>query len=221
MERYLDATRSTLLFARKVILVEGPAELFLIPVLVKHVLKIDLDRYGISVVPIYGTHFDTYAKLFSAETLPKKCAIIADGDLRPSDALDEPEDEDEYDDLLVTTDLDNLDSEYVKVFRCKTTFERALAIPGLFKMLLATAEDINAVKMSATIKEAIEKYEPDIPREQKIKIGNEVASVTLATAKRLGKARFAQIASKYANKAEALPRYIRDALEWLIENDND
>jgi hypothetical protein len=37
LERYLDATRSNLLFARKVILVEGPAELFLIPALLKHV----------------------------------------------------------------------------------------------------------------------------------------------------------------------------------------
>lgn len=31
LERYLDATKSNLLFARKVMLVEGPAELFLIP----------------------------------------------------------------------------------------------------------------------------------------------------------------------------------------------
>src|SRR5262249_42091429 len=31
LERYLDATRSTLLYARKVLLVEGPAEQFVIP----------------------------------------------------------------------------------------------------------------------------------------------------------------------------------------------
>ena len=78
---YLDATRSTLLFARKVILVEGPAELFLIPVLVKQVLGLDLDSLGITVVPIYGVHFDVYARLFGENMLPKKCAILADGDL--------------------------------------------------------------------------------------------------------------------------------------------
>src|SRR6202000_1604726 len=86
LERYLDATRSNLLFARKVILVEGPAELFLIPPLVKEVIGIDLDREGISVIPIFGVHFDAYAKLFSKHSLPKKCAVIADGDLKPSDA---------------------------------------------------------------------------------------------------------------------------------------
>ena len=95
LERYLDATRSNLLFARKVMLVEGPAELFLIPALLKQVKGIDLDREGISVIPIYGVHFDVYAKLFSDGTLPKKCAIIADGDLEPSDAKPGLEGEDD------------------------------------------------------------------------------------------------------------------------------
>ena len=83
LERYLDATKSGLLFARKVILVEGPAELFLIPALFRQVKHIDLEREGISVIPIYGIHFDVYTKLFSDDALPKKCALVTDGDLRP------------------------------------------------------------------------------------------------------------------------------------------
>ena len=86
LERYLDATRSTLLFARKVLLVEGPAELFLIPPLVKKVMNVDLDGHGISVVPIHGVHFQPYAKLFCGEGLNKQCAILTDGDLVPSDS---------------------------------------------------------------------------------------------------------------------------------------
>ena len=46
-------------------------------------------------MPIYGTHFDVYAKMFNELALPKKCAIIADGDLTPSDAQREDGDEDE------------------------------------------------------------------------------------------------------------------------------
>ena len=80
LERYLDATRSSLLFARKVLLVEGPAELFVISPLVKQVMKLDLDRLGISVIPIYGVHFDAYAKLFGPDRIGKKCAIVTDGD---------------------------------------------------------------------------------------------------------------------------------------------
>ena len=83
LERYLDATKSNLLYARKVMLVEGPAELFLIPALVKASLKIDLEREGISVISIYSVHFEPYSKLFRADSLPKKCAIVADADPGP------------------------------------------------------------------------------------------------------------------------------------------
>jgi putative ATP-dependent endonuclease of OLD family len=123
LERYLDATKSNLLFARKVMLVEGPAEVFLIPPLFKNAKGIDLDREGISVIPIYGLHFDVYAKLLSAGSLPKKCAIITDGDLKPSDADQSLEGED---DLPAPPDLKTLENDYVRVFTCSTTFERAL-----------------------------------------------------------------------------------------------
>ena len=111
LERYLDATKSNLLFARKVMLVEGPAELFLIPALLKEVEGIDLDREGISIIPIYGVHFDVYAKLFSNVSLPKKCAIVADGDLKPSDADTDIEGED---DLPAPPDLKSLENDYVR-----------------------------------------------------------------------------------------------------------
>jgi putative ATP-dependent endonuclease of OLD family len=122
LERYLDATKSNLLFARKVLLVEGPAELFLIPAFLKETQDIDLDRLGISVIPIYGVHFDVYAKLFTSEALPKKCAIVTDGDLSPDDATEDLEGED---DLLERPDLNALEGEFVQVFSCSTTFERA------------------------------------------------------------------------------------------------
>ena len=93
-----DATRSALLYARKVLLVEGPAEQFVIPGLVKAVMGIDLDEEGIAVVPIFGTHFASYAKLFGPGGIQKKCAILTDGDLMPSDANpDIPAEEDESD----------------------------------------------------------------------------------------------------------------------------
>ncbi|MEM9477036.1 MAG: AAA family ATPase [Pseudomonadota bacterium] len=50
LERYLDATKSNLLFARKVMLVEGPAELFLIPAMAETVHGQHLERLGISVI---------------------------------------------------------------------------------------------------------------------------------------------------------------------------
>ena len=39
--------------------------------------------------------------------------------------------------------------------------------------------------------------------------------MVLNTAKRFGKARFAQTAARHADKAEVIPKYLADATEWL------
>ena len=75
--RYLDATRAELVFARRVLLVEGYAEQVLIPVIAK-ALDIDLDKRGISVCAIHGTHFGSYARFCDALRIP--WAVITDGD---------------------------------------------------------------------------------------------------------------------------------------------
>jgi putative ATP-dependent endonuclease of the OLD family len=80
--RYLDATRSEMVFARKVLLVEGLAEQVLIPSLAAS-LEIDLDSEGVSVCAIHGTHFDVYARLLTALGVP--WAIITDGDPKQED----------------------------------------------------------------------------------------------------------------------------------------
>ena len=213
LERYLDATKSTLLFARKVILVEGPAELFLIPPLVKKIMGIDLDRLGISIVPIYGTHFNVYTKLFTNSTLPKKCAIIADGDLSPEKSLSDEEDE-----IPEAPDLESLINENVNVFRCATTFERALTMHGTLFMLSATAKECGAVKLSKKLRTGKETLDNNGLNDQERKeLFNELRTSVLNIAIRFGKARFAQIAAKHVKLADSLPKYIKDAITWLIE----
>lgn len=80
IERYLDATRSTLLFAKGVILVEGDAELVLIPTLFKSVFGLSLDEIGISLINMNSTVFDHIANLFHDERIRRHCAIITDHD---------------------------------------------------------------------------------------------------------------------------------------------
>ena len=213
LERYLDATRSNLLFARKVILVEGPAELFLIPALLKHVKEIDLEREGVSVIPIYGVHFDVYAKLFSEDALPKKCAIITDGDLKPSDAESALEGED---DLPGPPDLDVLENDYVRVFACKTTFERALVFKGTLEMFARAADDIGAPIVAQRLREGAESLaDDDLDENEKNEILQPLRKTVLNTAKRFGKARFAQITARHADLAKVIPKYIADAAVWV------
>ena len=215
LNRYLDATRSTLLFARKVLLVEGPAELFLIPVLVKHVMKIDLDRYGITVVPIYGKHFDVYAKLFNPNVINKKCAIICDGDLDP----EKNEIPTEEDDFLNPYCLDVEENNCLQIYQCPVTFERALILKGTLGMFLKTIEECgykNTHKFINDCKYKIENNELSVDTYRQI--FSELRIKILNSSERCGKARFAQIASKYVESATEIPKYIYKAIKWLIES---
>lgn len=215
LERYLDATKSNLLFARRVMLVEGPAELFLIPALLKKVMNIDLEREGISVIPIYGVHFDVYAKLFSQDCLPKKCAIIADGDLKPSDANENLEGED---DLPEAPELVDLENEQVKVFACATTFERAVTFEGTLEMFAGAADDVGAPRVATRLREGLAfiKDEGNDAKERSSTL-EEMRTLVLNTAKRFGKARFAQLAARHVADAYQAPKYIVDAVKWLTE----
>ncbi len=201
LERYLDATKSNLLFARRVMLVEGAAELLLIPPLVKKVLDLDLEREGISLVAIHGVHFGAFARLFSDTCLPKRCAIVADADLELSDL---PANADE--DAPAKPDLAALEGPYVRAFFGATTFEREITEDGNLNMLAKAADDLGATK----IKEALELQDlfgGPVDAELKDKV--------LRTAKRFGKGRFAQVASRHVADAGVLPSYIREAIEWL------
>ncbi|MDB6025594.1 MAG: hypothetical protein JWM68_1817 [Verrucomicrobiales bacterium] len=80
VQRYLDAIRSNLLFARSVMLVEGDAEELLVPTLVKEVFGISLDELGISLVNIRSTGFENVALLFHDSRIKKRCAIVTDLD---------------------------------------------------------------------------------------------------------------------------------------------
>ena len=75
--RYLDVTRAEMLFARGVLLVEGEAERFLLPVFAE-TLDVDLDGLGISVCSVGGTHFGTYAKFLTLLGIP--FAVLTDRD---------------------------------------------------------------------------------------------------------------------------------------------
>lgn len=214
LERYLDATRSTLLYARRVLLVEGPAELFLLPPLIRQVMDVDLDRYGITIVPIFGVHFSVYAKLFGPSSMPKKCAIVADADghLHPSDA-ETPEDQ-----SLDHPPLQHLENDFVRVFQCPVTFERTLAIPGLLLPMAACVEECGHTNTAGHLRAAYEELSStDLELGAKVDVLEGCSSRILRSAKRVGKARFAQVASKHVAAATEIPSYIHDAVKWLLD----
>lgn len=80
IQRYLDAVRTNLLFAKGVILIEGDAEEILIPQMIKKVFGVSLDELGISLINIRSTGFKNVAQLFSHDRIQRKCSILTDLD---------------------------------------------------------------------------------------------------------------------------------------------
>jgi len=85
LQRFLDATKANLFFARGVILVEGDAENLLIPAIAE-IIGRPLHRYGVSIVNVGSTAFSHYERIFmrtDGESMGIKVAIVTDLDVKP------------------------------------------------------------------------------------------------------------------------------------------
>lgn len=79
LQRVLDVSRATLLFAQGVILVEGLSEALLIPALAR-ILGINLGQRAVSVVPMAGVGFASVGDLFGPSKIAIPVAIVTDAD---------------------------------------------------------------------------------------------------------------------------------------------
>jgi putative ATP-dependent endonuclease of OLD family len=78
-------------------------------------------------------------------------------------------------------------------------------------MLKAATREIGAPRVG----DALQRLEERIAAGQQPDL-NPGKDGVLRTAKRFGKARFAQVISKHVAAATSVPDYVRDALTWLI-----
>ncbi|MCB8749027.1 AAA family ATPase [Rhodoferax sp. U2-2l] len=79
LERYLDVTRAELFFARRVIFVEGAAELMMVDALAKR-MDCDLRQHGVSLISVEGLNFDSFLPLFGDLALKVPVAVLTDAD---------------------------------------------------------------------------------------------------------------------------------------------
>ena len=117
LERYMDATRAEVLFARGVILVEGPSELFVVPAVAEDMGNA-LDEYGITVCSVHGIDFAPYAKLLGPRGLDIPFVVLTDGDwyTRKGEELSRG--------LLrvvsIATAMESLESDYLReMYECR------------------------------------------------------------------------------------------------------
>ena len=86
LEKYLDATKANLFFARSVIIVEGPGEALLLPTIAK-LLGHNFTDFGTSLVDVRSTGLRRYAGIFQRvdgdTLLDIKVACVTDRDIMP------------------------------------------------------------------------------------------------------------------------------------------
>jgi len=138
LERFLDATKANLFFARGVILVEGDAENILLPVIAE-VLDKPLHKYGVSIVNVGSTAFLRYSKIFMRQdgsTMNIPVAVITDLDVRPIEYYNDQGNEAVQEVYCINdTNIGELEEKYSEisfnaikdeVYQSKSAFEEAL-----------------------------------------------------------------------------------------------
>ena len=83
VQRFLDATKSDMLFANKVIMVEGLAEELLLPVMANY-MGFSLEDEHVAIVSVGNRYFKHFLKLFDIQeshfAIPTKVVCITDRD---------------------------------------------------------------------------------------------------------------------------------------------
>lgn len=216
IQRYLDAVRSNLLFAKGVLLVEGDAEEILIPIMVKQAYGVSLDELGISLINIRSTGFENVAQLFHDDRIRRKCSIITDLD----DAI--------CDTTIVDSDIDTVKKYKKRVWKSKKSgLERKVKLDqfvenndwlGVFYAKYTFEVDFVMNRNRYEVKQIIDQVYDDKKTKATAKSELDSGDVAvfgkriLTMAKQEGKGWFAIMLGEHISHATYIPEYIIDAI---------
>jgi putative ATP-dependent endonuclease of OLD family len=218
LERYLDVTRGEILFSRGIILVEGDAETYLLPAFAAS-MGYDLDRLGITISSVGGTHFAPYVKLLGRDGLDIPFAVITDADpvpegrarghsrvvkllrlLAATDPARVPEVPEVHDDDLPTAAAD------AGLFLNEHTLEVDLFRSGHHREMIET---LTGLTRNAACRVRAREW------------GDDPATLNparfLADIETVGKGRFAQRLAANLNAGLQPPAYIAGAIRFVVE----
>lgn len=221
LKRYLDVTRAELFFARRVIFVEGAAELMLISVLASRA-GFDLRQNAVSLISVEGLNFDSFLPLFGAGALKIPVALITDADpMQESDDGGLPQGiYPAYGDVVTvsanTAKMKEREDSYVKVFHGLKTLEYDLALHA-----------DNRTAMLAALKELHQRIGRTVEAEVNAAVGDAAKAKALFTGmfernqNNVQKGRFGQgLAQVLANPATpfVVPNYLSDAIAHVCQS---
>lgn len=214
LERYLDVTRAELFFARRVIFVEGAAELMLVSVLAEK-CNFNLRKHGVSLISVEGLNFDSFLPLFGETALKTPVAVITD-----ADPVDEPEGGGEARGVYPaigdavgvsahTRKMKESEDAFVKIFHGLKTLEYDLALYADNRRAMLKALGEMHPTIGKTVAAAVEAAEGDAAKARALFSGMFERPQNNVQKGRFGQA-LAQVISEGA--ACVVPDYIRDAI---------
>lgn len=222
IQRYLDAIRTNLLFAKGVILVEGDAEEILIPQMAKKAFGVSLDELGISLINIRSTGFKNVSQLFHSDRIRRKCSILTDLDDAICDTTlieGESEASKKYKTKVENSKIKGLerkaildafekDNDWIKTFYAKYTFEVDFVMGGNAWEVEQIIDDVYVDKPTIKLtKEELDDKDVAV-------FGKRV----LTMANQEGKGWFAIMLGKHISYKTIVPDYIVEAIAFAKES---
>lgn len=211
LQRYLNVTRAELFFARRLVLVEGTAELFMIDALAKKA-GVNLRKSAVSVISTDGLNFDAFMPLFGKNAMQIPVAVITDAD---PPAVVFP-DKDAALELSNTAKLLQLvEDDFVRCFFAKKTLEYDLAFDAgcRIHMLAALTEMHPDIGAALTIE--VDSVEGDAAKAKQLFSGTFQRGEGKT---KVQKGRFSQLlayAITTSSDPVELPTYLREALTFV------
>lgn len=222
LERYLDAVRTNLLFAKGVLLVEGDAEQILVPELVKKVLGVTLDEIGISLINIGSTGFENVAIIFHNDRINKYCSILTDLDTSIVTLPSDPTIDNQYEKDCRNSQKAGLERKnslekfcknnpWIDPYYSEYTFEVDFLLANNFYEIVQV---VNKEYSRQNDRDSIE----NLLKDKNVSIsGKEV----LRLAKKFGKGWFALMVAEQTSHLTTIPDYIIDALTFAAPHLNE
>ena len=219
LERYLDVTRAELFFARRIIFVEGAAELMLVNVLAE-MCGDNLRKHGVSLISVEGLNFDSFLPLFGEEALKIPVSVITDAD--PVSEADEtgetvavyPTFDEEIRVSNNTARMKKNEDSLVKVFCGLKTLEYDLALV-----------DVNRTAMLAALRNMHPRIAQDLQTKVEEEEGDAAKARTLFSGmferkqNNVQKGRFGQSLAQVIAEGNAfvVPDYIQNAISHACQ----
>lgn len=214
LQQYLNVTRAELFFARRIVFVEGAAELFLVEALAKKAAY-DLRKHSISVISTDGLNFDAFLPLFGEKAMQIPVAVISDADPQEPDHF--PSAADALKLSAAATAISKFEDNYVRCFFAQKTLEYDLAFDATRRTLMTSALKEIHPDIGAALEIEVDAAAGDEEKARVLFIGmfDRPKGKTNVKKGRFGQA-LAHGISKSKDDVE-LPAYLKAALDYATD----